>query len=285
MIRWIALLTLVALAPDADAGCPGGGGGGGGGGPGGGGAGDALRLDAELTPPRRGDPPCVDDSDIVGYRHCRRFGAWGVNLDVPPIIIEGGAIVRRFGSLLDGQTGLVNHGAAGTFAYRATAVTGRRALDTAVLSTVRVTFVLPHHLYTAVEVDAGGLTRPGGATTEMMTTGAAGTPALSQGGGLVVDGLAAVGARATFGLGALGAELAGGLRMVSYGFDSQYLSCATTTSVLARAAVAEARVRGELWLGPWIAAGVTVGTSVLEQRAWMGGVYLGIHTRAFNGER
>ena len=72
---------------------------------------------------------------------------------------------------------------------------------------------------------------------------------------------------------------------MSYSFQSSYHGCEQSTGITALGAVAEARVRGELWLGPWLTAGVTVGASVLERNSWMGGVYLGVHTRAFGGDR
>ena len=75
------------------------------------------------------------------------------------------------------------------------------------------------------------------------------------------------------------------MRTVSYSFQSSYHLCQQATSVMVFAPVAEARARGELWLSPWLTAGVTLGTSVLETHAWMGGLYLGVHTRAFGGER
>ena len=282
----LVALALISAPRLVAAGCPGGGGGGGGGGAasGGGGGGNEVPLDAYVVPPRGGDPLCVDDTEIVGLRHCKQFGAWGVNLHYPPVIIEGGAVMRRFDSLLDGQTSTINHGDT-SFVYRATAIARRHPQDTALLSSIRLTLVLPHHFYIAAENDAGGLTRPGDVTTEMMTTSPAGTPMLTQDGGFIDDAFGIVGVRTTFGFGAVGAELAGGLRTVAYDFDSRYLSCATTSRIVAYSAIAEARVHGEVWLGPWIAAGVTVGTSVLEQHAWMGAVYLGFHTRAFNGER
>jgi hypothetical protein len=102
---------------------------------------------------------------------------------------------------------------------------------------------------------------------------------------VLVDSLGVVGVRAATGFGALGVELAGGLRAVSYSFHSSYHDCQQSTSINALAAVAEARARGELWLTPWLAAGATLGTSVLERNAWMGGLYLGIHSRAYGGDR
>jgi len=227
---------------------------------------------------------CEDASDVIGYRRCTKFGAWGKNLRIPQVFIEGGGVVRQFGSLLDRQTGSVIHGNE-SFAYRVLAQPRSRPLDTAVLSTLRAGVGLPHGLYTAVEVDLGGLTQPGRAATEMMSTGSFGSPDLQQERGFVVDSLATIGVHGATHAGGLGVELAGGMRAVSYSFQSNYHDCEQTTSITAFAPIAEARVRGELWLSPWLTAGATVGTSVLEKHSWMGGVYLGVHTRAFGGER
>jgi len=272
-------LALVAVVPIAHAGVAhaghsscGGAGGGGHGRSGGGGGG--------------GRSACTDTSDVVGYRHCIAFGAWGGDLKLPDIEFEAGAIVRQFGSLLDGQTGTVTHGSE-AFAYRvATPVgSGHRSLDTAVLSTMRGSMALAGGMYAALELDLGGLARAGQASTEMMSSGAFGAPELQQRRGFVVDSLGAIGVRGAMHSGAIGVELAGGMRAVSYHFHSSYHDCEQLTTLTEFAPVAEARVHGELWISPWFTAGVTAGTSVIEGHTWMGGLYVGVHTRAFGGER
>ena len=265
----LGLLALLARPAAARAGCHGGGPGGGGG-HGGGGSGGAAA--------------CTDRSDVVGVRRCTPFGAWATNLGIPRIVVEGGAIVRQFGSLLDRQAGSVTHGTE-SFAYRVLTPPRARLVDTAVLSTLRAGLGLPHGLYAAAEADLGGFTHAAPVATEMLSTGAFGSPDLQQERGFLLDSLAAVGVRGeTHGVG-LGAELAGGVRAASYSFESSYHGCLQTTSVTAVAPIAEARVRGELWVSPWLTAGLTAGASVLEHHAWMGGLYLGLHTRAFGGER
>jgi hypothetical protein len=268
----LAILPVVPLrAAEAGKSCGGGGSSGGHGG--GSGHGSTSRSD------------CTDTSDVVGYRKCTAFGMWGRGLELPHIIIEAGAVVRQFDSLLDGQTGTVTHGGE-SFAYRVIApVQRRRSLDTAVLSTMRAGIGLPHGLYTALEVDLGGLVQPDRATAEMMSTGAFGTPDVEQHGGFEVDSLATVGVRGALRAGSVGVELAGGMRAVSYRFQSDYHDCERSVSITAYGPIAEARVRGELWVSPWLAAGVTVGTSVIERNTWMGGLYIGVHSRAFGGER
>ena len=274
-----AAAIIVAVPRLVRAGCHGGSGGSGGSG-GGGGGGDhgGYSHGAWYT------VACEDTTDVVGLRHCSKFGAWSSNLRAPVIVIEAGAMLRQFPTLLDSQAGSVSHGVE-SFAYRVSQPTVRRALDTAVLSTMRISTALPRGLYTGLEVDLGGLTQTGQVGMEMMSTGVFGSPSLTQDRGFIVDTLGVVGARGTTGFGGLGVELAGGLRAVSYSFHSSYHGCEESTSVRALAPAAEARARGELWLGPWLTAGVMVGASILERSNWVGGLYLGVHSRAFGGVR
>jgi hypothetical protein len=273
----LATAALAALAVPgvriAHAGC---GGGAAGGAAGGGAAGDSWYL--------RATDSCDSDSEVVGFRRCTRFAAWAKGLEYPQIIVEGGALVRRFPSLLGSQLGSVTHGAE-SFTYRMIQPADVRRFDTALLSTLRASVGLSRAVYAGLEVDLGGITRPSTATTEATSAGVLGSPDVQPGHGLLVDSLGIAGVRAATGFGALGVEFAGGLRAVSYGFHSSYHDCQQATSVNALAAVAEARARGELWLSPWLTAGAMLGTSVLERNAWMGGLYLGIHSRAFGGDR
>jgi hypothetical protein len=273
----IASGALVVAAPRlAYAGCHGGSGGGSSGG--GGGHGGGYSHGAGYT------AACEDTTDVVGLRHCSKFGAWSSNLRAPVIVIEAGAMLRQFPTLLDSQAGSVSHGVE-SFAYRVSQPTVRRALDTAVLSTMRLSAALSHGLYTGLEVDLGGLTQTGQVGMEMMSTGVFGSPSLTQDRGFIIDSLGVVGVRGSTGFGGLGVELAGGLRAVSYSFHSSYHGCEESTSVRVFAPAAEARARGELWLGPWLTAGVMVGASILERSNFMGGLYLGVHSRAFGGGR
>ena len=119
----------------------------------------------------------------------------------------------------------------------------------------------------------------------MMSSGSYGAPSLQQRGGFVFGALGLAGARGSTQHGALALEAAGGVRNTSYYFDSTYHMCETQTIVNETRAVVEARARAELWLGPWITAGATLGTSVLSKGDWLAGVYFGIHSRAFAGVR
>lgn len=285
MKPWIAVAAAAAaVAPAgvsvAHAGSRGGSCGGSSGGGGGSGGGHGGGSYSHGVWHAAGD--CEDSSDVVGLRHCARYAAWAVRF--PRLVIEAGAMVRRFPSLLDDQRGSVSHGAE-SFAYRVVQTAPRRALDTAILSTMRASLSLSGALYGGLEVDLGGVAQPGQAKAEMMSTGTFGSPRLAQDSGFIVDTLGLVGLRSALGFGGVAVELAGGVRTVSYSFHSDYHDCVSSTTVSAVAPVGDARARGELWLGPWLTAGVAVGTSLLERRNWSGALYLGIHSRAFGGDR
>ena len=152
-------------------------------------------------------------------------------------------------------------------------------------STLRLGFGIPHGFYSGLELELGGLVSPAAATAEMTTAGTFGTPNVEQQHGMFVGFTGVGGYRAVGSRGAIAIEGAGGLRSVRYNFDSSYHYCETTTTVTANMGVVEARARAELWLSPWLTAGVTVGSNVLERSDWMAGFYFGAHSRAYAGAR
>jgi hypothetical protein len=203
---------------------------------------------------------------------------------LPRIFIEGGTRVRSFGSGLADQTGSISHGLE-SFSYRVVMPTAEAHRDVAVTTNLRIGFGIPHGFYGGIEGEIGGLVAPASATAEMTSSGVFGSPNVEQQSGLVL-GLAAVGGvRVNGRYGSLAIEGAGGLRSVRYTFASSYHECETETTIVDNRSVVEARARAELWLSPWLTAGVAVGSNVLDQHDWMAGVYLGAHSRAFAGGR
>jgi hypothetical protein len=227
-------------------------------------------------------PPCDPSEDIHGIRKCSSFGAWHLNLVLPRIVIELGTNVRQAPSGLDATNGEVTHGDE-SFAYRV--VMPARVDETMVTTTLRLGLINRHGIYGMMEGEIGGIVGGSGASTEMAATGTFGSPQLEQNGGLVVGGYAVAGARAALGRGTLAVELAGGVRARMYNFDSTYHGCETSSSVSVSRGVVDARVRGELWSGPWLAMGATAGANLLARGDWMMGVYFGLHSRAFAGAR
>jgi hypothetical protein len=230
-------------------------------------------------------PACVDDTDVVGFRHCKKFGAWARVMSWPHIFVEFGTNVRQFGSGLGARSGTVSHGDE-HFAFRTVMTEPASAgQDTAVLSVTRIGMGIGGGAYAAAELELGGLTSPAAATAEMMTSGAFGSPTVQQERGFAIGGLGVAGYSARLGFATLAVEGAAGVRSVQYHFASAYLDCAQSTSIVDTRGVVEARARAESWLGPWVSAGATVGTSVIARGDWMAGLYLGLHSRSFGGGR
>jgi hypothetical protein len=227
-------------------------------------------------------PACSDSSDIIGYRHCTKFGAWSNTLGLPEIFVELGVASERFGSQISTTEGTLAHGEE-QFSYRVTGPDGGRNADTAVLTKLRVGVGAGRWLYLGGELGVGGLVEAAPAAAEMTSAGIFGTPEIAQRGGVVADVLGFVGARGSAGNAVLSVELAGGVRSVGYRFESQYKSCEQSAFVTTVAGIAEARARAEWWLSPRFAAGAVAGASVIERGSWTAGVYVGFHTRAFGG--
>jgi hypothetical protein len=277
-----ALCLSSSAAAYAGSTCHGGGGGGSSGSSSSGSSSSSYSDSSSYTSSEPSAPPCDASADIHGIRKCSRFGAWHLNLVVPRIVIEFGTNVRQAPSGLDATNGEVTHGDE-SFAYRV--VMPARMDETMVTTTLRLGLINRHGLYGMMEGEIGGIVGGSGASTEMAATGTFGAPQLEQHGGLVVGGYAVAGARAALGRGTVAVELAGGLRARMYNFDSTYHGCETSSTVSVSRGVVDARVRGELWNGPWFALGATAGANLLERGDWMMGVYFGLHSRAFAGAR
>jgi hypothetical protein len=229
-------------------------------------------------------PACVDDTDVVGFRKCKKFGTWARVMSWPRMVIELGTSVRQFGSGVGARSGTVAHGSE-RFAFHTIMTQPESVEDTALMSVIRVGVGVRGRTYAAAELELGGLTSPAAATAEMTTSGSFGSPTVVQERGFAIGGVGVVGYRATLGKASLAVEGAAGVRSVQYHFASAYQDCAQTTSISDTRGVVEARVRAETWLGPWISAGATVGSSVISRGDWMAGAYLGFHSRAFGGDR
>ncbi len=226
---------------------------------------------------------CVEDNDVVGYRQCTKFGAWSTNLRLPRLFIELGSNVRQFGSRLGSHGGTVSHGAE-SFSYRMV-MPESGAIDTALTSTMRFGFGMPHGLYAGVEAELGGITAQRAGTVAMETPGTFGRPDLDATTGMFIGALGIAGVRGTAGRATFAVEAAGGVRTARYRFASTYHNCETTSAISVSEGVVEARARAELWMSPWLTAGVSLGTSVVDRGDWLAGAYLGFHSRAFAGGR
>lgn len=233
-------------------------------------------------------PGCTDETDIVGYRHCTRFGAWATSNHRRTFILELGAAVRTFDSPLSSATGTVTH-AAESFTYRTVAAPSpsapaQRASETAVVSTLRVGSATPRGFYLLAEGELGGLVR-NSSRVEMTSTGTFGAPSIEPGGSLVTGVLGVAGVHGAAGDTTLGVEVAGGVRSITYQYESHYLSCQTSSSQTVSSPVLEVRARASRWISPFVNVGASAGASVIDRGAWVAGVHLGFATQAYSNLR
>lgn len=128
--------------------------------------------------------------------------------------------------------------------------TGGNGVSVAARFTMRTRW----HTYLGVEAEAGALAREGSN---------------------IAGGYGVAGTRRPFGFGALSAEVAAGWRGVRDALGEPDRSDY----------ILEPRIRGEMWLGRQVSLGATAGAEVGTQGGWVAGVYVGIHSQDFGGDR
>lgn len=128
--------------------------------------------------------------------------------------------------------------------------TGGNGMSVAARFTMRTRW----HTYLGVEAEAGALAREGSN---------------------IAGGYGVAGTRRPLGFGALSVEVAAGWRGIRDSFDTP--DCSDY--------ILEPRLRGEMWLGRRISLGATAGAEVGTQGGWMAGLYLGVHSQDFGGDR
>ncbi|NVB85621.1 MAG: hypothetical protein HOV81_45070 [Kofleriaceae bacterium] len=99
--------------------------------------------------------------------------------------------------------------------------------------------------------------------------------AMAREGSNLAGGYGVAGMRHPFRFGALSAEVAAGWRGLRDALNAPDRSDY----------VLEPRVRGEMWLGPQVSLGATAGADLTTQGAWVAGMYVGIHSLDFGGDR
>ncbi len=286
-----AVGTLLLLEARGHAGSCGGGGDGGGGGSsdGGssssdgdsGGGSDSYDASAYTSGTSEPTPACVESSQVLGHRSCSGFGDWAMPRWLPHVTVELGSSVRTFSMRGTRFDGYVDHGAEGGYTY---VVTGGEMSGQAEAVGGDIRFLFGRRVYGGMEASIGAVGGdPQTRWSEMPGASATSTVSMSLLGGGVV------GARTRLGGGAvpvtLAAEVFGGVHSLHMSVDSQYGDCITTTTASDARLLVEPRARVEAWLSPWVSVGAFAGADVLRDNAAAMGVYLGVHSRAFNGVR
>jgi len=209
-----------------------------------------FSADVDLCCVNHEHPPCPDgESEVVGYRRCTRYGAWGSNLLDPDMFVQVGMNIRHFAT----------H--APMAAARTTTPERPQGGDDALMFDERIGYPITHGLFMAFDFELGNFANPDSKRTNDRD--------------FVLDGLLSLGVRGGLGPISLGAELSGGVMQSSF---PQQQGEQTD-------ALVEARGRAELWLAPWFTVGGAIGASLIDRGAWMAGLYLGVHTWAYAGDR
>ncbi|MBL9016405.1 MAG: hypothetical protein JNL83_19605 [Myxococcales bacterium] len=198
---------------------------------------------------------------------------------MPAISVELGTSMFQVTSPLASRTGTVTHGV-DSFSYRVVAPRQPES-DTAIVGTLRLGVALAKGLYVGAEGNIGGLAG-GRVAAEMMSATERGAPNIEATGVGVAGLLGVVGARTRLGRLDLGVEAAGGVRSLIYQYESHYLACETTSSIIESMPALEARGRASVWVTPHIQVGASAGKSLLDE-SWITGIHVGATSRVFGG--
>jgi len=186
-----------------------------------------------------------------------------------PVELVIGTAMRSLPSALGTASGTIDHEGE-SFGYRAS---GAAHVERAAVVSIRVTTPIVPHIYLGGEVE-GGVFKSHTAV-EMTESGLHGTPSINPSTlSATYAGLAVAGVGGNVGPFEVGAEAAGGVRLMSYSFDSSYGACNTEDSLHVAMPVLETRVRAAVEVYPDVTLGGTYGRSVID-RAWLGGIYIG----------
>lgn len=227
---------------------------------------------------------CREVSNVVGYQECTRFaGRWGLPSWVPSLSLDIGIVMHRFTAERIDERGSVTH-LGMPYTYRVIdAPEDDRAFIARALA-LRMTAAVHGRFYGGAEEEFGDLSQaPRLGTEAAQTTGP--LPTMTTSGVLYGGVRGLLGVQAGVEHLSMAGELAAGVRMIVFDTRSHLMGDSQTDSVLQLRSVLEARVRASYWLSPWIAVGVSFGTSLVERGDVAIGVHVSAHSRTFGGRR
>lgn len=198
-------------------------------------------------------PTCnTYDPDIVGYRRCKSYGVWGTALLDPYTFVDIGLTMRHYAASPPPRVLL-----------RTTMPTKMTPHDedTALMFDQRIGVQFSQALFSALDLEVGNF--------ENFDSSKPGARDFMLG---IMGSLGIRGAAGPF---SLSFEGTGGVMLWSYLEDTEQHADP----------ILEVRGRADIWLGPWITVGGVLGTSLLDRDNWMAGVYFGLHTWSYAGDR
>lgn len=227
---------------------------------------------------------CVETSEVLGRRQCGEFGEWAMPPVLPAVTIELGTSVRSFGLGHLRLGGTIDHDEHGSYTYSMVGGGEGASEPMAIAGGLDLRILGGRRIYGGVEASVGGIRADEG-SMQMVSNDAMPGATLEPTVQLHVTGGGVIGARLPLGSFQLAAELMAGTRMVQVSLHSQYGACETTEYERFVTAVVEPRLRLDYWANPWLSVGAFAGYDVLAKDSQVFGVYLGGHSRAFDGLR
>lgn len=226
-------------------------------------------------------PPCVDATDVHGYRACSDYGAgWGQMAALPAVSFE----LQTWAAQIDLRdvdvSGGISHTTGPDYQYRVVGEDlGNEAMAVGLKGRIMV-----HGkgaFYGGVESGFAALSTGDGAAARSMADN---TAMLTPRAATAFFVGAVLGAETRMGRLTLAGEVLGGFRGVNVTAESHRGACETTETSIDPNALVEGRVRADVWVTPWVTLGAYAGRDVATESTSVG-VGIGGHVRAFDGTR
>lgn len=222
-------------------------------------------------------PSCINTTDIVGRSECKSFGDWDAS-HRPRMRIGMGSSVSVFAAGDLSFAGRAEHDHIMT--YRVVNRQPETSSD-AIATTLDswITAPVSRHLYIGAAFSVGAVSLPDTVPTDVngLTVETNGAMYLSFGG--------LAGVSVPVGPVTLRGEALLGHRVVVLGVETRHEDCVESSSVHDGQWMVRPQVALEAWLTPRMSAGITASTDAFRDRDVSGGVFLQVHTQAFDGAR
>lgn len=223
------------------------------------------------------EPACEEVSEVVGHAMCRRFGDWDAG-GRPAIRFSAGTSFHRLPVSALSFSGSAEHADAPMMSYRVIGEQGELASGGSL--DLQVTAGLGRHLYAGIEGSFGAL-----ATSRLASPISSAGLAVEPGSLIYLSGSALAGAAVSAGDFRVRGELGVGIRAVGLTVETRHDDCVASSTSYSSAALVRPRLAAERWLSPWISAGASVATNLLQRGETSVGVFIGGHLRAFDAAR
>src|SRR5690606_14998571 len=195
------------------------------------------------------------------------------------IRVSAGASFHRLPVSAMSFSGAANHPESPGMTYQLVGVPGDERASGGSID-LQVTTPLGRHLYAGIEGSVGAL------TTARLDARATSAPLVVEPGSLFyLSGSAVAGAALSAGDFRLRGEIGAGVRAVGLTVETRHEDCVAASTSYDSAFLVRPRLAAERWMTPWVSAGASVGTNLLERGETSVGFFVAGHLRAFDGGR